>query len=455
MENKKPDLTLKLNDIIKKINNLNWIMKDTTTEEIIKPLDDIFYNKNLTNIFLNDITLSKLLLNYVSTVKLNLYYEIFDYLVDKFKDDKDIIKMFNTLKFNNGLFTDMKIKFDNEQFKNILDEQQLKMINTVLILNNQPTTNNKFNEILKSVLYLNINDFKFKDIINDVLLNNIQNNYNFNFMNKYEKPKEEINKSINNVKQQNIKTETQNFKFTNLNIIDNYILKYNDNSKVFKMWFYMLLSYVFDKDLSFEQLLNIFLNANIIFYNKLINLNDSSDNLITYIYFKNDDNHKEVLNDENYIPNLRYTIDIKGDNTNDKIQYLKNNSEKPINKFSEFDTNIVFDDKGIYFKTCNYKQDEIINVMKSFVRDEKYDDLLYYIFNSQFLNRSTCLFGYYIYYYYTKRILKNNYYYDIIGLTRPFEEFKEIIKNRNNSIVFLDFEHIQTLNLNDIINNIK
>lgn len=427
-----------LNDIIKQLNNLYWINKNTTFQDLAEPLDKIFKNSTITNLFLNDLTLSKILFNYISTTKLDYYYEIFDYLANKHKDDKDIIKMFNVIKFNNGLFTDMKIK----DIVNLNDEQQTKMLNTVLILNNQPTQNKKFNDILNYIKHTDLNDFKFNDIFNDILFNNIQNNYNFKFMDRYEKflIKSE-QKQINDIKQ------CINFRY--LNVMDNYILKYNDNSKVFKMWFYMLLSYISDKTLSFKELLNIFLNANLIFYNKLINLNDSFSCLITYIYFKSNDLEHP------YSPNLRYTIDIKGNNTEEKIKYLIDVSKNPINKFDEFKTTIEHDEKGIYFKTYDYKQNEFIKHAEKLVKDGEFNKLVYYIFNSQFLNRSTCLFGYYIYYYYTKNILKNNYYFDILALTRTFNEFNEIINDGDNNIKFDDIEHIEHLTLNDFITYIK
>jgi len=426
-----------LNDIVKQLNNLYWINKKSTFKDLAEPLDKIFKNSTITNLFLNDLTLSKTLFNYISTTKLDFYYELFDYLVNKFKDDKDMLEMFNVFKFNNGLFTDMKIKDIIE----LNDERQTKMLNTVLILNNQPTQNKKYNDILNYIKFTDLNDFKFNDIFNDVLFNNIQNNYNFKFMDRYEKfliRSEQTKQQTNNV---------VNFRY--LDVMDNYILKYNDNSKVFKMWFYMLLSYIYDKTLSFKELLNIFLNANLIFYNKLINLNNSFSCLITYIYFtSNDSKHP-------YVPNLRYTIDIKGDSTEDKIKYLIDINKNPINNFDEFKTTIEHDDKGIYFKTCEYKQDEFIKHAEKLVKDGDFNKLVYYIFNSQFLNRSTCLFGYYIYYYYTKYVLKNNYYFDIIALTRTFDEFNEIINDGDNKIKFDGIEHIEHLTINDFIKFIK
>lgn len=427
-----PDNQKFLNDIVEKLHVLNWINKKSTFKDLAEPLDKIFNNPGITNLFLNDLNLSKILFNYITITKLDFYYEIFDYLVNKFKDDdNDIIKMFNIFKFNNGLFTDMKIK----EITELNDEIQTRMLNTVLILNNQPTQNKKFNNIFDNIKHIDLNDFKFNDIFNDVLFNNIQNNYNFKFMDRYER-------YMKDLKQYNRMNNKLDIKFKYLDIMDHYILKYNDNSKVFKMWFYMLLSYVSNKKFSFKELLNIFLNANLIFYNKLINLNDYSNNLITFIYFK--DNNR-------YVPNLRYTIDIKGDTYEDKIKYLNDLVKNPINKYEEFKTTIESDDKGIYFKTCEYKKDDIIKHCEELIKDNKINELIYYIFNSQFLNRSTCLFGYYIYYYYTHRILKNNYYFDIVALTQSFEDFNVLINENDNSIKFDEFENIEHLTINDFL----
>ena len=126
--------------LLKKLHVLDWINKNTTFKDLAEPLDKIFENPGITNLFLNDLNLAKILFNYITTTKLDYYYEIFNYLVNKFKDDDDdIIKMFNIFKFNNGLFTDMKIK----EITELNDETQTKMLNTVLILNNQPTQNKK------------------------------------------------------------------------------------------------------------------------------------------------------------------------------------------------------------------------------------------------------------------------------------------------------------------------
>jgi hypothetical protein len=67
--------------------------------------------------------------------------------------------------------------------------------------------------------------------------------------------------------------------------------------------------------------------------------------------------------------------------------------------------------------------------------------ILYYIFNSQFLSRSTCLFGYYIYFILTGKIPDKsvkNVYYDIIALTSTFETFKE-------SLSFKEYKFTTTL----------
>lgn len=388
-------------------------------------LDDIFKNPTLTNIFLKTDNLKQLLFDYVITTKSKTFYELVEY----FKDD--FIERYNSFKFYNGQFT----QIDLNQLPKTNEGEEF--LNTILIFNTKKTTNKEFNYIFDKIKQLEIRNFKFDEVFNDILLNNIRNNYKFNFMDIYQ------HKDVNTSTSTEIKFPDIKYKY--LDLMDNYILKFNDDSILFKKWFYILLSYVYDKkDLSFNDLLNIFFNFNILFYHKLISQNKRDDCLITYIYFK--------MNGEEYKPNLRYTIDIPFNNHNDKIRFLKSISNKPRN-FKEFKTEIENDDKGIYFKTCEYKPEEINKRCQDYINLKKYDSLIYYIFNSQFLNRSTCLFGYFIYFYFTHQILRNKYF-DIIALTQDFIKFKEYLNN-DNVVLVKEFEKIDNINLDYIIDIIN
>lgn len=388
-------------------------------------LDDIFKNPTLTNIFLKTDNLKQFLFDYVITTKSKRFYELVEY----FKND--FIERYNSFKFYNGQFT----QIDLNQLPKTNEGEEF--LNTILIFNTKKTTNKEFNYIFDKIKQLEIRSFKFDETFNDILLNNIRNNYKFNFMDIYQ------HKDVNISAPTNFNFPDVKYKY--LDLMDNYILKFNDDSMLFKKWFYILLSYVYDKkDLSFNDLLNIFFNFNILFYHKLISQNKRDDCLITYIYFK--------MNSEEYKPNLRYTTEIPFDNHNDKIRYLKSISNKPRN-FKEFKTEIINDDKGIYFKTCEYKPEEINKRCQDYINLKKYDSLIYYIFNSQFLNRSTCLFGYFIYFYFTHQILRNKYF-DIIALTQDFIKFKEYLNN-DNVVLVKEFEKIDNINLDYIIDIIN
>lgn len=390
-----------------------------------KILDDIFKNPTFTNLFIKHEQLKNLLFDYIVTRKEKEFYELIEY----FK--KDNIERYNTFKFYNGLFTQMDLK------ELVKTEEGRKEFNTILLFNTKKTSNDEFNYVFDKIKDLEIRDFKFDEVFNDILLNNIRNCYEFKFLNKY------AHKEIKEYQKKNI--EINNITFKYIDLMENYILKFNDNSVLFKKWFYILLSYVFDKkDLTIKELLNIFQNFNILFYHKIISNNGNLDNLVTYIYFKTGNN--------DYKPNLRYTEDIIGKNHDEKIKYLKSISNKPAN-FKEFITEIKDDDKGIYFNTKEYKPDEIIKRCQDYINLKKYDSLIYYIFNSQFLNRSSCLFGYFVYFYFTHQILKNKYF-DIIALTQDFLKFKEYI-NDDNLVKVEEFEKINNINLNEIIDNIN
>ena len=89
--------------------------------------------------------------------------------------------------------------------------------------------------------------------------------------------------------------------------------------------------------------LRAILNFESIFVSKVVAINGADSNLITYIYFKAGDE---------YIPNLRYTIDAP------KIDELKH--VQPM-KPGGFISEVISDDKGIYFSTHHYD----INIIKS------------------------------------------------------------------------------------------
>lgn len=427
-------------------NDINEILKDVVDKlsnynEGI--LDYIFKSTTLTNIFLKHDELKKLLFNYIATTKNKTYYEILDYL------KKDNIESYNLFMFNNGKFTNIDL--------NQLDktDEGKKMLNTILIFNTKKTTNEEFNMIFDFIKDFDIMDFEFNEVFNEILLNNIHNGYNFNFMKIYEH-NETFKTKYNNLNKLSNKFY---IKYDKLKYMDNYILKFNDDSLLFKKWFYILLSYVNNKkDLSFKQLLNIFQNFNILFYHKLIYPNDETSNLITFLYFK--DNSEETPkippevspNISNYKPNLRYTYNIPGKDHKDKVLFLMNLENK--NNFKEFETEIVTDNKGIYISTKNYKQNDIFKHCQDLINLKRYDTLLYYIFNSQFLNRSTCLFGYFIYYYFTKNILKHQYF-DIIGIINDFTTFKEILEDKNNFEHVEELEEIKKISLDMIINLIN
>lgn len=392
-------------------------------------LDTIFTNPNLTNIFLKHNTLKSILFDYIITTKNKTFYEI----VELFKND--FIDRYNTFKFYNGKFTDIDIKKLNES------SEGKKMLNTILIFNTKKTSNEEFNDIFNFIKDFDIITFNFNDIFNPIILNNIHNDYNFNFMKIYEH-----NDKYKTIYADNRHTYTKpEVMYSKLELMDNYILKYNDDSMLFKKWFYMLLSYVNSKnDLSFKQLLNIFQNFNIVFYHKLIYPNDKDANLITYIYFKSD---------RVYRPNLRYTYNITGKTHDEKIQYLKTLNNENKGNFKEFKTEIISDDKGIYISTLNYKPEDIIKHCQDLINLKKYETLAYYIFNSQFLNRSTCLFGYFVYYYFTKKILKS-LYFDIIAITSQYAYFKCVLDDTNNYVID-ELEKINVITLDNIIDLIN
>lgn len=373
-------------------------------------LDDIFGNPNFLNCFLKNKDLLKLFVRYLTILhKDDLINDISEYYKKEIGDDigGDVIDEYF---FLNGEYSkvDLKKLKENE-------------VNEMLLFNLRKTTDEHFNEIFNIVKDYDIYDYQFPFDAN--YLNAKSQNYKFNFLKKfYTKPNID---SLTNPKSNKLENLTYDSEFG-----DAFILQYNFNNIAFKKAFFYLCSRHFtNSDINVKNLLNGFLNFESIFYSKNVSPNSEDSNLITYIYFTAQNQPTKAIECETstYVPNLRYTIDISGDTTQDKINKLKD-YEKVRQKFDEFNTEIVFGDKGIYFNTNNYQPDKIIEKIQDYINTGDYDRMLYYIFNSQFLSRSTCLFGYYIYFVLTGKIPDKtikNVYYDIIALTSSFDTFKE------------------------------
>lgn len=381
-----------------------------------------------------------------------------------FLKNKDLLKLlirYLTILHNNELINDIaeyyKSQIQNEEGDNTLDEyfflngeyskvnlKKLKEneVNEMLLFNVKKTGDEHFNEIFNTIKNYDIFDYKFP--FDDNYLNAKINSYKFNFLKKfYNKPNPEEYKSIQ------IHVDKINQNYYDPEFGDAYILPYNFNNIAFKKSFFYLCSKHFDdSDININNLLNGFLNFESIFYSKNVIPNTEDSNLITYIFFTAKNSNNEI----EYIPNLRYTIDISGDNTSTKIKNLKN-YETHKQKFDEFDTRIIFDDKGVYFSTTNYQPKKILDKIKEYIDHCEYDKMLYYIFNSQFLSRSTCLFGYYIYFVLTGKIPDKsvkNVYYDIIALTSSFEIFKESLSFKNYTFIN-KIKHVTLSNLLDFV----
>jgi hypothetical protein len=204
-------------------------------------LNKVFNNTTLTNAFMKNKELFKLMFHFITTTKSKDFYELVDYGVSKYNE---LIQQYNNFKFNNGLFEDLK-----------LDELEDKYLNTVLIYNDKPTKNKLYNEILDNIKYYDIKDFKFEDYFNDIFINSISNEYNFNFLNNIIlKSKKQIKHDIQ-IKYLKIK----NLSFKYIDLMDKYILKYNDNSKLFKQTFYLFngifIPFSMDNSILFDSLL--------------------------------------------------------------------------------------------------------------------------------------------------------------------------------------------------------
>lgn len=435
MSNQKSDFEQKLYKYIECIEKTN----------IDFNIDDILSNPTYLNCFLKNKDLLKLLVRYLTILhKDELINDLAEYYKKEINDGdgSDVIDQYY---FLNGEYSKVNL--------NKLKENE---VNEMLLFNVKKTGDEHFNEIFNIVKDYDIFDYKIP--FDENYLNAKINSYKFNFLKKfYNKPNKEEYKSLVN---RSVLSKNDNIAFLlslnpNLNqpeklkydpeFGDAYILPYNFNNMAFKKsFFYLCSKHLTDSDININKLLNGFLNFESIFYSKNVIPNNEDSNLITYIYFvATNSKTKEI----NYIPNLRYTIDIPGDTTFDKISQLKD-YETIRQKFDEFDTKIVFDEKGIYFSTSNYKPKEIIDRINGYIVYGEYDKMLYYIFNSQFLSRSTCLFGYYIYFVLTGKIPDKsikNAYYDIIALTSTFETFKESLsfkqytfKNKSKYVTLSD-----------------
>lgn len=395
-------------------------------------IDNILGNSIYLNCFLKNKDLLKLLLRYLTILHnddlINDLAEYYKTQIQNEPGDSIIDEYF----FLNGEYSKINLKKlkDNE-------------VNEMLLFNMKKTGDEHFNEIFNTIKDYDIFDYKFP--FDDNYLNAKINSYKFNFLKKYyNTPNKDEYKSV----------LCHPEKTKESNVYDNefggaFILPYNFNNIAFKKaFFYLCSKYFNDSDIDINNLLNGFLNFESIFYSKNVIQNTEDSNLVTYIFFT----AKNPKNEIEYIPNLRYTIDIPGNDTSSKIQYLKD-YEEHRQKFDEFDTKIIFDDKGVYFSTSGYQPKKILDKIQEYINHCEYDKMLYYIFNSQFLSRSTCLFGYYIYFILTGKIPDKsikNVYYDIIALTSTFDTFKESLSFKDYTFTN-KIKHVTLSNLLDFV----
>ena len=366
------------------------IIRSLLHYDITFKLDNIFTSPQITNVFMLNNGLFNLLFNYLTiTHKKDIILDLIEYIHNTKKEDTN--KMLNQYLFYEGLYSLVDIKSLNDT----------KLINEMLIFNNQPTTDKHFNDIFNSIKHLTLNSYEHND---EIYENARHNQYNFKFLEKYYQNLS-LNLSVKNT------TDLPNDFIYDSEFGDAFILPYNYNNEIFKKAFYCLCSY--DYELSFKNCLKVFLNFEKLFYSKIVSVNSKDSNLITYIYFKHHDG---------YIPNLRYTIDLPDYSSPDTLQYIKNLENNSCKlKNIGYKTTIEDDEKGIYFKTVGYDYNKIKEHAESLIKEKKYIELLIYLFDSQFLTRSTCLFGYYIYFKYTNKIPKDKKYYDIIAMTEKFD----------------------------------
>lgn len=353
-------------------------------------LETIFKNPQIFNVLILNNDIFKLFLNYLTVIhRKDIILDLGDYIHKKKDDEANII--LNKFLFYEGLYALVDIKKINDD----------KMINEMLIFNNQKTTDEHFNKIFDEIKNCILLSYSYSD---EIYENAKNNEFNFKFLKQYYKTPS-LNLSIKNTIPLSNKLIYDN------TFGDSFILPYNYDNEIFKKSFYVLCSY--DYNLSFENCLKVFLNYEKLFYSKNVSINSPDSNLVTYIYF----NHQDGL-----IPNLRYTLDLPNIPP-DNLTTIKHDDQPG------FETTIEKDDKGIYFKTINYDYEKIKNHSIELIQNKQYDELLYYIFNSQFLSRSTCLFGYYIYFKLTNKIPNIKKYYDIIALTHSYDDTLTYFKN--------------------------
>lgn len=408
-----------------------------TIENIVKSLQQqndkldlklIFTNPTVMNTIFKNKDIFKLFVSYIIITHNKIILndkEFINYYRQLLPEDN----MIDDYYFYNGEYTNCNLKNLNKN-----------QINEILLLNTKKTQDEYFNKIFNMVKDYDIFEYDFP--FNDIYLNARQQDYKFGFLKEFYQPPEE--KEFSNI----IKhlEEDDNILIYDESFGNAFILPYNYNNPAFKRGFYYLCSkHLVDNQINAGYLLNAFVNYESIFCSKNVIHNERDNTLITYIYFKG----KDEKGNDVYIPNLRYTIDIQGDTHEDKRLWLDEccnesivDKIKPTDilitdiKSIGFNTKVISDDKGYYFNTSEYDLKTILKNIDNYIKYCKFDEMLYYIFNSQFLSRSTCLFGYYIYFVFTGKIPEEKRYYDIIALTESFEEFKKKLKFKSYSYTY-------------------
>ena len=423
------------------------IIKSLQTIDTSLDLKTIFSSPFIMNTIFKNKELFKAFINYIVITRNNeiIYDKEFNnYYRQILPDDK----ILDDYYFYNGEYT-------NCNLKNLNSNQ----INEILLFNNKKTQDEYYNKIFDMIKDYDIFDYKFP--FNTIYLNAKQQEYKFGFLKQFytlpdKKQFENLRKVvIEPVEDEKYIRRLYDNQLLNYDLTfgDSYILQYNYNNPAFKKAFYYLCSrHLTEQDLNVEKLLNAFLNFESIFCSKNVIPNEDNSSLITYIYFKASQNI--------CIPNLRYTLDIEGKDNDEKIKWLDECSNQNIvddlkaispllNSVESigFDTKIISDDKGYYFSTTNFNISKILKNIQSFIDLCKYDEMLYYIFKSQCLSRSTCLFGYYMYYIFTGMIPDEKLYYDIIALTSSFETFKSKLKFKKFNFKY----NMKQISLNNLI----
>ena len=347
-------------------------------------LDDIFSNIEVMNMMFKHKELFKLFVNYLIIMhKDDIIMDILQYYREFQPDENQI----DDYLFYEGKYALLNLKHLNDQ-----------QLNEVLLINTKKTNDEYFNKVFNMIKDLDITSYDTP--FSKHYLNARVQGFKFNFLKKYfELPEIDNKNTINSPEYIDYKEDFSNA----------FILPYNYNNEAFKKAFYYLCS-IDLKEINADSLLRVFLNFESIFVSKVVAINSADSNLITYIYFKSGDE---------YIPNLRYTIDAP---KIDELKYIQ--SMKPGGFISE----VISDDKGIYFSTHHYDINIIKSKINEYIDNQDYDKLLYYIFQSQLLSRSTCLFGYFVYYKLTNKIPDEKKYYDIIALTQDYDTFVHSLK---------------------------